>query len=233
MSGSQYYQHYHQQQQQRQYDQYMSSSPPSSRPSPRSTPNSYSIPYLSQPSSPMSFQLPPSALSPTKEESLRSGSISYQSSNGYGTNSHPIQIPQQSPSSSASSYRTPRMSPGMNGGGNGLSGLPISSMPPLTLPDAFLEEQSDYAEYYSDVGIVSQQHHQQRQRHFQQQLQQMQYQNAMLSLSISPQHSYRQQQVTDYTSSQHMSLPSPLLSPTVTPLSGEFPSLSLAEEEEQ
>ncbi|KAF9550387.1 hypothetical protein EC957_000689 [Mortierella hygrophila] len=44
------------------------------------------------------------------------------------------------------------MSPGMNGGS---AGLTMASMPPLSLPESFLEEQSDYAEYYSDVGFAS------------------------------------------------------------------------------
>ncbi|KAF9113002.1 hypothetical protein BGX27_002398 [Mortierella sp. AM989] len=166
----------------------------------------------------MSFQLPPSAFTPTREESMRSGSIS-----GYTTPSHPIQIPPvRSPSSSASSYRTPHISPGLNGG---MGGMAMSSMPPLSLPGTFLEEQSDYAEYYSDVGNQPQ-HHQRQLQH---------------ATPIFTHSSVHRHQTADYLNSGALSphgqlhggdamfLHSPLLSPTVSPLTGDFPSLSLDE----
>ncbi|KAG0315969.1 hypothetical protein BGZ99_007147 [Dissophora globulifera] len=253
VSGSQYYQQYYQQQQQqqqqhRQYQQqqydYASSSPPSARASPRSTPISYGMSYPSQPSSPMSFQLPPSALAPSREESLRSGSISYQTNNGYDLNSLPIQIPSMSTSAAVASYQTPRMSPGSNGG----TGYSSSPLPPLSLPDSFLEEQSDYAEYYSDVGITDQQQQlqqqlQQRQQLLQQQYQQQQQQLQQLQHQVQEQpihsHSIHRQHTMDYPSSasqgrltQQLSmgslfLPSPHMSPAASPLSSEFPALNL------
>lgn len=215
MSGSQYYQHYqqqHQQQQQQQYqfDSYLSSSPPSSRPSPRS----------SQPSSPLTFQLPPSALSSTREESLRSGSISYHP-NTYNT--QPIQVPPLSSSSSsaASSYRTPQMTPGLSGGG-GSGGLMMSMMSPLTLPESFLEEQSDYAEYYSDVGFSGTP---------------LQQQHQLPSIQTTPIHRQQHQSV-EYPLSpvslrngqQGGFFPSPHSTPTISSLSDDFPSLNLGKE---
>ncbi|ORZ12041.1 hypothetical protein BCR41DRAFT_103509 [Lobosporangium transversale] len=251
ISGAQYYQYYYSQRQQQQYEQYMSSSPPSSRPSPRSTPNSYAMSYPSQPSSPMSFQLPPSALSPAKDDMPRSGSISHQPSRANSTLG--IQIPQLQASSSlvSPSYRTPRMSPGLSSasgsasdsvvggsstssGGAGvgagvgeLSVSTLSTMPPLALPGSFLEEQSDYAEYYSDVGIISQQQEDLQQRQFRQH-----YQNALLSIPISPHQTIHRQQptVAEY-SPQHLNvsmfLPSPMMSPTTPPFTGDFSALSL------
>ncbi|KAF9958538.1 hypothetical protein BGZ72_000207 [Mortierella alpina] len=239
MPGAHYYQqhqhNYLNPQHQQQYEQYMSSSPPSLKPSPRSTSSSYAIStYSSQPSSPMSFQLPPSALSSTKEEPHhRTGSVSLHPLNGHSGKSHslmhsnPIQIPVTSSSSlspASSTYRTPRLSPGISGSGSG--GLFMTAMPPLSLPEAFLEEQADYEEYYSDVGIQEQQHA---------------YQSAPLHIR----HSSLHQQSFDYPTSgilnrhaqqlQHPPqqpagstfLPSPHMTPTTSPLSGEFPSLSL------
>ncbi|KAG0050823.1 hypothetical protein BGZ83_004408 [Gryganskiella cystojenkinii] len=221
MSGSQYYQHYHQQhlqhqqhqQQQYQYEQYMSSSPPSSRPSPRS----------SQPSSPMTFQLPPSALSTTREESLRSGSISYHPSTNGGYNTQPIQVPQLSSSSSsaASSYRTPQMTPGMNGGG-GSGGLAMAMMPPLSLPDSFLDDQEDYAEYYSDVGFsgtATRQQHQLTNIQTMPILLQHQQLHQSMDYPLSP--------ASNRNGQQGGFLPSPHMTPAVSPLSDDFPSLSL------
>jgi hypothetical protein len=210
MSGSQYYQPY--QPQHYQYENYMSSSPPSSRPSPRS----------SQPSSPLTFQLPPSALSSTREESMRSGSISYHPNNNLNNyNTQPIQVPQLSPctSSAASSYRTPQMTPGMNGGG-GSGGLVMSMMPPLSLPESFLEDQCDYAEYYSDVGFSNPPLRQPQQRQ-------------LSNIQTMPIHLQHHQM--DYPMSpgsvrnghQGGFLPSPHLTPTVSPLSDDFPSLTL------
>ncbi|KAG9321146.1 hypothetical protein KVV02_002424 [Mortierella alpina] len=239
LSSAHYYQHYHNHQHnylnpqhQQLYEQYMSSSPPSLKPSPRSTTSSYAMStYSSQPSSPMSFQLPPSALSSTREEPhLRSGSVSLHPSSGYNNqsfmHSNPIQIPATSStlSPATSSYRTPRLSPGISGGGSG--SLFMTAMPPLSLPEAFLEEQADYEEYYSDVGIQEQQHA---------------YQSTPLHIRYSSLH----QQSLDYPASTALNrhaqqlqqqpqqpagstfLPSPHMTPTTSPLSGEFPSLSL------
>ncbi|KAG0380869.1 hypothetical protein BGX24_003730 [Mortierella sp. AD032] len=124
---------------------------------------------------------------------------------------HPIQIPVGSQSSSLSpTYITPRVSPGMNGGSGGLT---MTSMPPLSLPEAFLEEQSDYAEYYSDVGFASgpltiqtrpSMHHQ--------------------PMRDSMQHGYV---VRHSHQPSSMFLPSPHLTPTLAPLAGEFSSMSL------
>ena len=221
MSGSQYYQHYqqqHQQQQQQQqqqyqYDSYLSSSPPSSRPSPRS----------SQPSSPLTFQLPPSALSSTREESLRSGSISYHP-NTYNT--QPIQVPQlsSSASSAASSYRTPQMTPGLNGGG-GSGGLMMSMMSPLTLPESFLEEQSDYAEYYSDVGFSGTPLHQHHQLPSIQTAPILRQQHQSMEYPLSP--------VSVRNGQQGGFLPSPQSAPTISSLSDDFPSLALGKEEKK
>ncbi|KAF9933589.1 hypothetical protein BGZ67_004198 [Mortierella alpina] len=239
LSSAHYYQHYHNHQHnylnpqhQQLYEQYMSSSPPSLKPSPRSTTSSYAMStYSSQPSSPMSFQLPPSALSSTREEHhLRSGSVSLHPSSGYNNqslmHSNPIQIPAMPStlSSASSSYRTPRLSPGISGGGSG--SLFMTAMPPLSLPEAFLEEQADYEEYYSDVGFQEQQH-------------------AYQSTPLHIRHSSVHQQSLDYPTSATLNrhaqqlqqqpqqpaestfLPSPHMTPTTSPLSGEFPSLSL------
>jgi len=213
--GIQHYQYSHHQQQ---------SSPWQS---PRSTPNSYNMTYSSMPSSPMSFQLPPSA----REDHPRAGSISY------GSCTSPpiqIQIPRSSSSSAASSYRTPRLSPGLCGG-MGSGGLTMSSMPPLSLPSSFLEEQPDYVEYYSDVGLMEQQrrHLQHRQREAQ----------APHSSPIHPHHppSMQRRSTVDYPTagalnrhtnqlqipSNGLFLPSPHLSPSTSPLSSDFPSLSI------
>jgi hypothetical protein len=200
MSGAQYYQHYHpsQQQQQQQYDQYVALTP-------RPTPNTYSQAYSSQPTSPSSFILPPSAFTPTREEHIRSGSISYHPANGYaGTRSNPIQIP----IGSHSTYTTPGMSPGMNGGS---AGLTMASMPPLSLPESFLEEQSDYAEYYSDVGFASGPLTIQPRRSIHQPTR-----DSMLGPAVL--HSHQ---------SSAVFLPSPRLTPTLAPLAGEFSSMSL------
>lgn len=201
MSGAQYYQHYHSGQQPQQYDQYVAISP-------RSTPNTYSQAYSSQPTSPSSFILPPSAFTPAREEHIRTGSISYHPANGYaGTHSHPIQIPMVS--HQQSSYTTPRMSPGMNGGS---AGLAMASMPPLSLPESFLEEQSDYAEYYSDVGFAS---------------------GPLTMQSHRPIHQPTRDSIigtAGVRQSHHQSgmfLPSPHLTPTLAPLAGEFSSMSL------
>ncbi|KAF9298207.1 hypothetical protein BGZ88_007557 [Linnemannia elongata] len=205
MSGAQYYHHYHSGQQPQQYDQYVALSP-------HPTPNTYSQAYSSQPTSPSSFILPPSAFTPTREEHIRTGSISYHPANGYaGTHSHPIQIPIGS--QQQSSYTTPRMSPGMNGGSGGLT---MASMPPLSLPESFLEEQSDYAEYYSDVGFAS---------------------GPLTLQSHRPIHQPLHQPTRDSVighagvrQSQHQSgifLPSPHLTPTLAPLAGEFSFMSL------
>lgn len=102
----------------------------------------------------------------------------------------------------------------------------MTAMPPLSLPEAFLEEQDDYEEYYSDVGIQEQQH-------------------AYQSTPLHIRHSSLYQQSLDYPTSAALNrqaqqlqqppqqppgstcLPSPHMTPTTSPLSGEFPSLSL------
>ncbi|KAF9432840.1 hypothetical protein BGZ76_010244 [Entomortierella beljakovae] len=208
ISATQYYQHYYPN---RHNDHYVSTSPPSSRPSP----SSYGMSLSSQPSSPMSFQLPPSALSPTEDDPLRSNSVSFNVSNGYPTQSHPIQIPptrSSASASSSSSYRTPRLSPGMNGNG-GIGGMAMSSMPPLSLPVSFLEEQSDYSEYYSDVSMHTQTHHRQHQT------------GPIFAHNLGS-----RQEIGDHAMNMHghdsMFLPSPLLSPTTSPVT-DFSSLCL------
>lgn len=92
----------------------------------------------------------------------------------------------------------------------------MASMPPLSLPESFLEEQSDYAEYYSDVGFAS---------------------GPLTLQSHRPIHQPLHQPTRDSVighagvrQSQHQSgifLPSPHLTPTLAPLAGEFSFMSL------
>ncbi|KAF9098047.1 hypothetical protein BGX23_007204 [Mortierella sp. AD031] len=121
------------------------------------------------------------------------------------------------------------MSPGLPSNGN----IQLAP-PPLSLPDSFLEDQLDYAGYYSsDVGfpnspqllsspqLVSDHH---------------QLHTPMNSGNLHP----RQQQYTGYSHSpdipprqgsraagRDMSLPSPHMTPTTSPLQIDFPNLSL------
>lgn len=224
ISGSQYFQHYQHPPQQQQQDQYYASSSHSHspRPSPRSTPNTYG--YTSQqppPPSPMSFQLPPSAFA-SRDDSLRSGSIPYPpNANPSYHPGHSGQIHQNSSTSSGSSYRSPHMSPGLP------SSVNLPNVPPLTLPDSFLEDQSDYAGYYSDVGafsttqILPQQH---------------MLQPAPLNTTPLPrQQSFSQGDSPLSPSRQgHRSgpifLPSPHLTPTASPLLNDFSSMSLGKD---
>ncbi|KAF9188797.1 hypothetical protein BGZ51_000321 [Haplosporangium sp. Z 767] len=107
------------------------------------------------------------------------------------------------------------MSPGMSGNGGYVSaGLVMTPMPPLTLPEAFLEEQSDYAEYYSDVGITS----------TPQILPSQQQSLSPQSIPIQHrQHPYSApSQTIDYAQHSHqesMFLSSPHMTPTTSPLS--------------
>lgn len=238
MNGSQYFQHFQQQQQHQQpisgtlQDPYYASSTysQSPKPSPRSNPLSYGNYSGPVPPSPMTFQLPPSALS-SREDSLRSGASSQLSQ-------YPPQQQQQQ------QYRSPRMAPGSPTHSSSTRSPPQSGMisgtmpPPLTLPGSFLEDQLDYAEYYaSDVGILSSsssimppsQQHQMQQQH-QQQQQQQHLQSPVNSGPLSPWQQQQQQQ--QYYSQQqqyqqHQSLPSPHMTPTTSPLQIDFPSLSL------
>jgi hypothetical protein len=221
MSGSQYFVHFPQSQPSSGtlQDPYYASSTysQSPKPSPRSYGN-YSGPV---PPSPATFQLPPAALS-SREDSLRSGSISQQS-----------QYQQQQPQQQ--SYRSPRMLPGSPSltHSSGTRSPPQSGMisgtmpPPLTLPGSFLEDNLDYAEYYaSDVGILSSSSiippsHQPQQ-------QQQHLQSPVNSGPLSPWQQQQQQQ--QYYSQQqqyqqHQSLPSPHMTPTTSPLQRFFSSL--------
>lgn len=226
LNGSQYYQHFQQQQPTSGaiQDPYYSPSTysQSPKPSPRSTPLVYGGGYSGQvPPSPMSFQLPPSALS-AREDSLRSGSISQQ-----GQYQQQQQQQQQ--------YRSPRMAPGSPSHSSSRSplqsGMVSGAMPPpLTLPGSFLEDQLDYAEYYaSDVGILSTPiipPPQQQQQHLL---------SPVNSGPLSPWHVQQQQQnlysqhQQQQQQQQHQSsgLPSPHMTPNTSPLQIDFPSLSL------
>jgi hypothetical protein len=212
MSASQFYQHFQQQQQQQQQhqDPYYSSSihSHSPRPSPRSTPNTFggyqsggSLP----PPSPVTFQLPPSAFSP-RDDSLRSGSISLQSPQPLYVNPSP-------------SVRSPHVSPGLPSSGS-LSALP----PPLTLPESFLEDQSDYAGYYAtEGGILSS-------PQFSPSPQQYHLQTPPVhSGPISTRQYYASSEVPPTPTRQNSRgfLPSPHMTPAASPNELDFPSLSL------
>ncbi|KAG0213892.1 hypothetical protein BGX28_003316 [Mortierella sp. GBA30] len=224
ISGSQYYQHFQSQQQPYQDSYYAPSSHSSPRPSPRSTPNAYGMNYpppSQVPPSPVNFQLPPSALSiSNREDSLRSGSISY-------SQQQQQQQSYQGMTHSGSSYRSPHISPGLPSNSGTVPGIP----PPLTLPDSFLEDQSDYAGYYaSDVGILSSP-------------QLLPNQQTLQSPLNSGSFGSRQQQHPHYFQSSELPvapsrlssraggggnfLPSPHMTPTTSPLQIDFPSLSL------
>ncbi|KAF8936268.1 hypothetical protein BGZ58_004406 [Dissophora ornata] len=159
----------------------------------------------------------------TRDDSLRSGSISYLSQ----------QQQQQYPHSSSSSFRSPHLSPGLPSSGS-LAPMP----PPLSLPDSFLEDQSDYAGYYSsDVGIFSSPQFPQQQQQQQQQQPQQQY-SPMNSGSLNSRQLYfppsselpltpsRQGSIGG---GQSVFLPSPHMTPTTSPLQIDFPALSLNE----
>lgn len=221
ITGAQYYQHF-QAQQQPQDPYYAPSSNSSPRPSPRSTPNTYGMGYpppSQVPPSPGGFQLPPSALSiSTREDSIRSASISYNQQQ-YQTTTH----------SSSSSYRSPHMSPGLPSSNGNMSMMP----PPLTLPDSFLEDQSDYAGYYaSDVGILSSPQLLPNQH----QLPTPMSSGSLISRQQQSSH-YLQTAELPVAPSRHSSrgagnggnvfLPSPHMTPTTSPLQIDFPSLSL------
>ncbi|KAI7828982.1 hypothetical protein BC939DRAFT_442432 [Gamsiella multidivaricata] len=102
-------------------------------------------------------------------------------------------------------------------------------MPPLTLPDAFLEEQSDYAEYYSDVGLVEQQQRQMQSHSLAIHSHPSVHRQATLDFPASPSLYRHAQPQLQQRSDGSSLLPSPLMSPLTSPLSGEFPSLSLEE----
>ncbi|KAF9398653.1 hypothetical protein BGZ94_005947 [Podila epigama] len=230
MSGSQYFQHYqhplghaqqdphHPHHQQQQY--YTSSAAQSPRPSPRSHPNNaYGYPSQPPPPSPMSFQLPPSAFS-SREDSLRSGSIPYPPNHNPSYHNSTQSIHHGS-SSSASSYRSPHVSPGLPAGA-----MNMTNLPPLTLPKYFLEDQSDYAGYYSDVGIVS--------------TPQLLPGHQHLTLQTTPMttSSLNRQQPSPGADSNASGsrqnqrsgpifLPSPHLTPTASPLMNDFANMSL------
>ncbi|KAF9929851.1 hypothetical protein FBU30_001164 [Linnemannia zychae] len=227
MTASQYNNHF-------QMDPYYTPSihSQSPRPSPRSTPNHTYGYQTSQAPSPMAFQLPPSAMSGSgRDDSIRSGSISYPHS------TQQQQAYQSGNVSSASSYRSPHMSPGLPSSGN-LQMMP----PPLTLPDSFLEDQDDYAGYYSsDVGILSSQiltsshamsspqlspdYYQQQQQHLHTpvnsgSLYTRPHQGYTYSPEIPPRQGSR-------SGGGQISLPSPHITPTTSPLTNDFPNLSL------
>ncbi|KAG0305157.1 hypothetical protein BGZ98_004541 [Dissophora globulifera] len=193
MTSNHYHQHYQSPPPQ---DSFYASSTRSHSPreSPRSTPNSYAINY------PSSFQLPPSALS-SRDDSLRSGPISQQH--------------YASSTSSGASYRSPRRSPGQPTNAS----LPI--LPPLTLPETFLEDQSDYAGYYaSDVGIMSSTQlipdtiQLQQQQILQQQQLLLQQQQQLEQLQLQQQKQQQQQQ--QHQQYQQHQLPSPMNSSPLT-----------------
>ncbi|KAF9438955.1 hypothetical protein BGZ76_002618 [Entomortierella beljakovae] len=136
MNSQQYHHHFSPQQQHQQDPYYMN---PGQSHSPQTTSNAYTTNYHPSqvPPSP-SFRLPPSALSHQDSIPPRSASIP--------------NTPKQYPNSSSNSIRSPHISPGLSSNSAG-SVIP----PPLSLPDSFLEDQLDYAGYYSDVGLSTQQ----------------------------------------------------------------------------
>ncbi|KAF9369399.1 hypothetical protein CPB97_003623, partial [Podila verticillata] len=164
-----------------------------------------------------------SSSSPTisgRDDSLRSGSIPYlPNANPSYHSGHSGQNHQNGSTSSASSYRSPHMSPGLPASGN------LPNVPPLTLPDSFLEDQSDYAGYYSDVGafsttqILPQQH--------------MLQPTPLNTAPLPRQQSFSQGDSPLSPSSRqgHRSgpifLPSPHLTPTASPLMNDFSNMSL------
>ncbi|KAF9543616.1 hypothetical protein EC957_000620 [Mortierella hygrophila] len=227
MTASQYNSHF-------QSDPYYTPSTHSQspRPSPRSTPNTYGYQSSQVPPSPMTFQLPPSAMSTSsRDESMRSGSISYP----HQQQQQQQQQYQSGNISSASSYRSPHISPGLPSSGS------VQMMPPpLALPDSFLEDQSDYAGYYSsDVGILSSpQLLSTPQVLSSPQLlsdPQQQLQSPMNSGNLYPrQHHTGYPHSPDIPPRQGsrsagagMALPSPHMTPTTSPLQNDFPNLSL------
>ncbi|KAI9236203.1 MAG: hypothetical protein BYD32DRAFT_30295 [Podila humilis] len=168
--------------------------------------------------SPMSFQLPPSAFA-SRDDSLRSGSIPYPpNANPSYHPGHSGQIHQNGSTSSASSYRSPHMSPGLPSSGN------LPNVPPLTLPDSFLEDQSDYAGYYSDVGAFST-------------TQILPHQHMLQPTPLNTAPLPRQQSFSQGDSplspsrqghrSGPIFLPSPHLTPTASPLLNDFSNMSL------
>ncbi|KAK3829880.1 MAG: hypothetical protein JOS17DRAFT_209936 [Linnemannia elongata] len=234
MTASQYNSHF-------QSDPYYTPSTHSQspRPSPRSTPNPYGYQSSQIPPSPMTFQLPPSAMSTSsRDDSIRSGSISYpqpQQQQQQQQQQSQHQGYQSGYISSSSSYRSPHMSPGLPSSGS-VQMVP----PPLSLPDSFLEDQSDYAGYYSsDVGFLSSP----------QLLSTPQVLSSPQLLSDPPQqlqspmnsgNLYPRQHHTGYThppdipprqgsrsAGAGMALPSPHMTPTTSPLQNDFPNLSL------
>ncbi|KAK3829972.1 MAG: hypothetical protein J3R72DRAFT_261482 [Linnemannia gamsii] len=241
MTASQYNTHY-------QTDPYYTSSTHSQspRPSPRSTPNTYGYQSSQVPPSPMAFQLPPSAMSPTssRDDNFRSGSASYPPPPQQQQHQQQQQQQQQpyysGDVSSASSYRSPHMSPGLPSSGS-LQMMP----PPLSLPDSFLEDQSDYAGYYSsDVGILSSppllstpqvlsspqlspDPHYQQQQH--------QLHSPINSGNLHPRQHHpgypHSPEIPPRQGSRSagagMTLPSPHMTPTTSPLHNDFPNLSL------
>ncbi|KAF9581215.1 hypothetical protein BGW38_001854, partial [Lunasporangiospora selenospora] len=115
-------------------------------------------------------------------------------------------------------------------------------MPPLSLPEAFLEEQSDYAEYYGDAfETMSPQHHavQQHQTyralpiHAHQPVSAQQHDPEYPTLASLSRHLSQQSiQQSVHPSMQQQSagpgsLPSPHLTPTISPLSSELLSMTL------
>ncbi|KAF9027060.1 hypothetical protein BGZ52_004942 [Haplosporangium bisporale] len=166
----------------------------------------------------MSFQLPPSAFA-SRDDSLRSGSIPYPpNANPSYHPGHSGQIHQNGSTSSASSYRSPHMSPGLPSSGN------LPNVPPLTLPDSFLEDQSDYAGYYSDVGAFST-------------TQILPHQHMLQPTPLNTAPLPRQQSFSQGDSplspsrqghrSGPIFLPSPHLTPTASPLLNDFSNMSL------
>ncbi|KAF9175692.1 hypothetical protein BGX20_001908 [Mortierella sp. AD010] len=204
MTGAQYYQHFQPQQQPQ--DPFYSAGSRSH--SPRPSPIAYGANYQgSHPPSPMSFALPPSAIS-AREDSLNSRPIHFQP-----------QTPQPYVHSSSSSIRSQHISPGLSSNGN-MIGVP----PPLSLPDPLLGDlgDPDYAEYYtSDVGILSSP-----------QILPGQYmQSPANSGPINPRQPYYPQTSESIASNgkqgQSTCFPSPHMSPVTSPQQIDFSSLSL------
>ncbi|KAF9982048.1 hypothetical protein BGZ75_006584 [Mortierella antarctica] len=121
------------------------------------------------------------------------------------------------------------MSPGLPSSNGNMAMMP----PPLTLPDSFLEDQSDYAGYYaSDVGILSSPQLLPNPNHLPTPLSS----GSLISRQQQNSH-YLQTVELPVAPSRHSSrgagnglngfLPSPHMSPTTSPLQNDFPSLSL------
>ncbi|KAG0242781.1 hypothetical protein BGW41_003457 [Actinomortierella wolfii] len=97
-------------------------------------------------------------------------------------------------------------------------------VPTLTLPESFLEDQVDYAEYYSDVALSSPQL-MPNQLH--------QFRNNSISASSNSSHPSLHQISTTGLAQDSPSrqgtvfLPSPMMSPTLSPLVGEMANLQL------